>query len=342
MNIGIIYDEIFLKHYPGDWHPERPERLQAILRKLEAPEVAPLLTFLSPRKAEREEILWNHTEAHYERVASTAGQKHTQLDPDTGTSEHSFEAALYAVGAQFVGLDEIFRENFRYLFALVRPPGHHAEADRAMGFCLFNNVALAAHYALKVLKLSRVLIVDWDLHHGNGTQHSFYESPEVLYFSIHQFPYYPGTGRLEEIGRGEGEGYTVNIPLSAGCGDEEYITFFTQILKPVALKFKPEVLLISAGFDPYHEDPLGGMRVTAAGFGAMAAVLKDIAEEVEARGILFTLEGGYSLTGLAEGVAEVIQVLAGTRDPKLPEEYSSRTLKMVEEVRTFFSRWWDL
>jgi len=340
--IGIVYSEIFLKHRPGEWHPERPERLIRIGKRLAKEDLISLVSYLSPRKAEKEEILWNHTEAHYQRIAGTAGKPSVQLDPDTATSEESFEAALHAVGAQFVALDELFKENYPAVFCMVRPPGHHAEADQAMGFCLFNNVALAAHYALKRLKLSRVLIVDWDLHHGNGTQHSFYRSSEVLYFSTHQFPYYPGTGRMEEVGVAEGEGFTINLPLPAGFGDAEYQALFEEILKPIALQFKPEIIMVSAGFDPYREDPLGGMKLSAEGFGLLTRIIKEIAEEVCPGKILLTLEGGYSLVGLAEGIAEVIKVLAGEKSPRLSASPSPKAQEIIREARRVFSRYWDL
>ncbi|NPB09219.1 MAG: histone deacetylase [Thermodesulfobacteria bacterium] len=311
MNIAVVKDEIFLKHNPGDWHPERPERLERIYARLEEPDLANLVKVLCPREATFEELTWNHAPEYIKTIQQTAGQDHVQLDPDTITSPYTYEAAVKAVGAQFVGLDAIFKGQVAHVFALVRPPGHHAEYNRAMGFCIFNNVALAAHYAMRRLSCERVLIIDWDLHHGNGTQWSFYEDPRVVYFSTHQFPYYPGTGRVEEIGSGEGTGFTVNVPLPAGCGDPEYATVFRRVLVPVAKEFRPQVILISAGFDIYFGDPLGGMSVTPVGVAYLMRVVKELAHELCEGRILLTLEGGYSLQGLSDCTAAVILELAG-------------------------------
>jgi len=197
-------------------------------------------------------------------------------------------------------------QNPNSIFAFVRPPGHHAESGRGMGFCIFNNVAIAAEYAVEKYGVKRVLIVDWDLHHGNGTQHAFYDRPDILFFSSHQFPHYPGTGDFDEVGRGKGEGYTVNAPFSHGFGDKEYLSVYDRILRPVALEYKPELVLVSAGFDPYVKDPLGGIMLTAEGFGAIASIVRDIAERTCKGKVLLTLEGGYSPEGLHEGVRAVL------------------------------------
>jgi len=344
MKVAVVKDEIFLKHYPGDYHPERPERLAQIYRRLAEPDLAELVKDLSPRPATAEELLWNHAREHIERIAATAGKPHAQLDPDTATSPDSYEAALNAVGAQFVGLEALFEGSSGAVFALVRPPGHHAEYNRAMGFCLFNNVALAAHYALKRLKCERVLIVDWDLHHGNGTQHSFYESAQVLYFSTHQFPYYPGTGRIEEIGEGPGRGFTVNVPLPAGCQDEDYACVFREILVPVAEGFKPDVILVSAGFDIYFADPLGGMSVTPIGVAYLTRVVKDLAQRLCSGRLLLTLEGGYNLQGLAECVAAVILELSGRSiipgDRLADLEKSCGVSEVINQVKQVLKPYW--
>ncbi len=314
MSSLIIKDQIFLKHDPGFGHPESQERLRAIYHRLQKGDLESLIVEKRPRRASKEEIAWNHTPGYIDRIERTAGVDHFQLDPDTATSADSWDAACFAVGAGFEALDHIYSGQFDTAFALIRPPGHHAEKDHAMGFCLFNNVALAAHYAIERLGAERVLIVDWDLHHGNGTQHSFYDDNRVLYFSTHQYPYYPGTGAAMETGSGKGKGFTVNVPLSPGAGDREYASVFNLLLRPVALEFKPDVMLVSAGFDIYKDDPLGGMKVTEAGFAYLAQALHEMTALCRARGLLFCLEGGYNLTGLSEGVAEVIKSCSGKLD----------------------------
>ncbi len=303
----IIKDAIYLKHDPGFGHPESQERLRAVYKRMAQPDMLAITSERRPRRALKEEIAWNHTMNYVERIERTAGVDHYQLDPDTSTSADSWDAACFAVGGVFEALDAVHSREFHNGFALIRPPGHHAERDHAMGFCLFNNVAIGAWYAVKKLNAKRVLIVDWDLHHGNGTEHSFYEDNRVLYFSTHQYPYYPGTGGVVEIGAGKGRGYTVNVPMSPGAGDTEYAAIFNTLLAPIASQFNPDVVLVSAGFDIYKDDPLGGMKVTEAGFAYLSHKLCRIAESCAATGPVFCLEGGYNLTGLSEGVAAVIR-----------------------------------
>ncbi len=344
MPVAIIKDQIFLQHDPGEHHPEQPERLKRIYQRLEQPDLAEITTVLSPRAAIREELLWNHAPEYIDQIEATAGKIRVQLDPDTATSPDSYQAALKAVGAQFVGLEALFQGLCKAVFALVRPPGHHAEYDRAMGFCIFNNVALAAHYVLKRLQGKRVLIIDWDLHHGNGTQHAFYKSAEVLYFSVHQFPDYPGTGRAEEIGQGPGAGFNVNVPFPPGCGDKEYASAFRNILVPVAEQFSPDVILVSAGFDIYYADPLGGMSVTPVGIAYMTRVVKDLAEKLCQGRLLLTLEGGYNLQGLVECVSAVIFELFGRSiipDDRLQELQNCPGLTEVElHIKELLKPYW--
>lgn len=335
MSSLIIKDQIFLKHDPGFGHPESPERLRAIYNRLSHKDIKDFLVVKAPKKATREELAWNHSPQYIDRIAKTSGIDHYQLDPDTSTSADSWDTACFAVGGVFTALDEIFDGQLHTAFALIRPPGHHAEKDHAMGFCLFNNIALGAHYAIKVKRCQRVLIVDWDLHHGNGSQHSFYNNRQVLYFSTHQYPYYPGTGSAEETGEGEGEGFTINVPLGAGAGDKEYASIFNKLLEPVAIEFNPDLVLVSAGFDIYRDDPLGGMNVTVEGFFSLACKLIEISKKCADGRILFCLEGGYNLTGLKEGVAAVLRACTGTgkRDEKEIFEILNNADKEIIELK---------
>ena len=259
----------------------------------------------------REDLLRIHSPEHVARIAATAGQPFNSLDPDTGASARSYEAALLAAGAVVEATRQVAAKVAGNGFALVRPPGHHAERDRTKGFCLFNNVAVAAAFALDELSLRRVLIVDWDLHHGNGTQNSFYRDDRVLYFSTHMFPYFPGSGTLSENGAGHGEGYTVNVPLSGGQNDAAYAAIFNQVLVPVARQYEPELILVSAGYDIYHGDPLGTMAVSEAGFAYLTRVVGELASELCEGRLVLSLEGGYSLQGLRDGVLASLGELAG-------------------------------
>lgn len=306
---GIVRAEIFLEHDPGPWHVETPARLKAIYGLLDRGDLGDL-SVVTPRPATREEITLIHRPSHFDLIAGTAGQAQGYLDADTQTSARSFEAALEAAGGLIRLVEAVLDGELENGFALVRPPGHHAEANRAMGFCLFNNVAVAAAWAIKERGLTRIMIVDWDLHHGNGTQHSFYSDPRVLYLSTHQYPFYPGSGSLSEVGEGPGRGFTLNVPLSPGHGDQEYVAIFQKVLFPATRAFRPELILVSAGFDIYYGDPLGAMNVSPEGFAALTRLLKTAAEELCAGRLVFTLEGGYHVEGQAEGVGRVLEVLS--------------------------------
>lgn len=303
---GIVKDAKYMEHGAGFTHPESPERLRAIYKMLELPPMAGKFIPIPPRPAAIDELALIHSAAYIDSVAATAGRPYTPLDPDTATTAESFAAARLAAGGLLSAIDSVVSGAVDNAFALIRPPGHHAEANAAMGFCLFNNVAIGAMHAIKKRHMERVLIVDWDLHHGNGTQHSFYDDNRVLYFSTHQYPYYPGTGALEENGRGAGLGFTINVPLRPGAGNARYLNIFRKILQPVALQFKPELVLVSAGFDIYKQDPLGGMEVTPEGFACLTRVLLDIADACCGGRLVMTLEGGYHIQGQTEGIKKVL------------------------------------
>ncbi len=345
--IGVVRHPIYREHDMGLYHPESPERLQAIEREINRTSFKDPLIEIEPRPALTKELQRVHSLSYIHQISSTSG-KNVRLDPDTSTSPKSYDAALLAAGGVIEAVNKVLEGKVDQAFALVRPPGHHAEDDRAMGFCLFNNVAIAAKHALEDKKLKRILIVDWDLHHGNGTQHSFYSDPRVIYFSTHQYPYYPGTGSLQEIGEGEGEGYTINVPLTTGNGDEEYANIFRQILIPVGQSFSPELILVSAGFDIHKGDPLGGMNVTETGFARLAHLILKLAEETCGGRVVFTLEGGYNVEGEAKAVVQILHTLQGELpfDPKEREKAEDQALKKIlptlDRIKSIYRPYWKV
>ncbi len=346
---GIVKDERYLEHVADTYHPESHERLQAVHKMLQETGLQGKLAEISPRMALEEELELNHTRKYIELVASTAGRAYTMLDPDTYACAKSYATAKLAVGGTLAAVEKVIRGDLDNAFALIRPPGHHAESNRAMGFCLFNNVAIAAAYAIQTHGVRRALIIDWDLHHGNGTQHSFYDRKDVLYFSTHQFPYYPGTGSIHETGNGAGRGFTVNVPLHPGPGDAEYMEVFEEILEPIALEYEPEIIFVSAGFDTYYQDPLGGMQVTPAGFANLAKIVLEMAQKTCKGKVVFVLEGGYHLQGLRDSIQEVLktmreEILTAGRDEKIRQKADAGMvgpiLKKVKEAQKTF--WKDL
>ncbi len=329
MPVGIVKDPLYLEHITDEYHPECPERLGRIYSMLPSIDSSGIV-YVKPRMATHEEIAFVHDMGYVERIAATGSLGYTRLDPDTSASPRTYDAALLAAGGTLSLADSILAGEVESGFALVRPPGHHAERSRAMGFCIFNNIAIAARYLQQTKGLGRVLIVDFDLHHGNGTQHCFYSDPTVLYFSTHQFPYYPGTGWYEETGEGEGKGYNINVPMSYGMNDQDYLFVFREVLSPLADIFKPEIVLVSAGFDTYHNDPLGGMSVTEGGYSAMTGMLLDISKKHCGGMLLFALEGGYDLSGLASSTKAVITMMKG--EPVFDQEYKGNPCGGVVEV----------
>jgi acetoin utilization deacetylase AcuC-like enzyme len=300
---GLLYDGIFLRHQTGTGHPEKPQRLTAIIQRLKENGLLSQLTALAPAPASPEWLTTIHTPQYVERVRTSCKNGAPYLDSgDTPVSSESYEVAVAAVGGVLSAIDAVMAGKVGNAFCAIRPPGHHAQKDRAMGFCLFNNVAIAARYVQKRHNCHKVLIVDWDVHHGNGTQAAFYDDPTVLYFSVHRSPFYPRTGFEAERGTGDGLGLTVNIPLPAGSGDNDYYRVLKEKLMPAAFAFHPDFVLISAGFDAHRDDPLGGMGLTAHGYGELTRMVKEIAEKCCNGRLVSVLEGGYGLEGLAESV----------------------------------------
>ncbi len=337
MRVGLYDDPLFRRHDAGPGHPERPERLEALRRGLRPLE--PRLQLLEPREATREELLRVHTPDHVAAMERTEGQT-MRLDVDTQVGPHSYRAALRAAGAVVLAVDGVLDGRLDRAFCAVRPPGHHAEGDRAMGFCLFNNVAVGAAWAL-ARGLERVMIIDFDVHHGNGTQSTFYADPRVLYVSSHAYPFYPGTGGASELGEGRGRGFTLNLPLPAGCGDAEYAALYREVVAPIGRFFDPQLTLVSAGFDPHVDDPLAEMRVTPAGFAVVMGACVETAGGAAAGRVVGVLEGGYDLAGIEASSAEVVKVLLGEKSAEV-QERSPLGDRLVLECRRRFSEFWRL
>ena len=342
MSVILIHSDRFAEHQTPPGHPERPERAEVMdavadqWRERGAEIVA-------PRAATHEQLARVHDPDYIRRISETA-LKSRQLDPDTYTSPESYEISLLAAGAAIDAVERVMAGSHHAAVAMVRPPGHHAERGRAMGFCLFNNVAVAAAHA-RAEGAAKVAIVDYDVHHGNGTQHIFEADRHVLYVSTHQFPYYPGTGAADEIGRQTGLGFTVNVPLEVGAVDDDYRMAFSAIVLPVLRQFEPDLILVSAGFDAHERDPLGGMRLTTAAFAAMTLDLRAVAEECCRGRIVSITEGGYDLQALGSSLDAVIAAHAGEASPaQWPSSgiAPSRGEAAVAEVRPILAPFWTI
>jgi acetoin utilization deacetylase AcuC-like enzyme len=337
----LVADRRYMNHFAGQVHPERPARIAAMIEMAESLK-RDALKHCAPREASREELALCHSEQYVASVERTAKQERTDFDPDTHASADTWATARLAAGGVLTAVEAVADGDADNAFAIVRPPGHHALPDSAMGFCFFNNVAIAARWLVKIRGMRRVLIVDWDVHHGNGTQDIFYESPAILYMSTHQYPFYPGTGSFDEIGEGAGVGFTVNAPLPATFGDSEYLRVFDQLLSPIARQFKPEFVLISAGFDAHYRDPLGGMRLTEDGFLAMTRRLQRIADECCEGKMVAALEGGYDLRALAECGRNVIDELGRDGDGQVAvAKDGQRALPIIQRASYFLKNCWQ-
>lgn len=349
-SVLLVYSPRFLEHNAEIEHIETPERLVATLDVLEKLKILDCLEIVSPRPASRGEVLAVHTEAHLASLARAARGGGGYLDPDTHVSPPSEEVAFLAAGAVLTALDEIFSGRTSKAFCLLRPPGHHALPARGMGFCLLNNLAIGAKYAQLKKGISRILIVDWDAHHGNGLQDVFYDDGDVLYISLHQYPHYPGTGHLDEVGNKNGRGFTVNFPFPPGTDGKSYHRAFEQIILPIGERFKPELVMVAAGYDGHFADPLSGLRLSSNDFSMMSGYLSRLAGEFAGGRLIVSLEGGYNLKSLSHSIARTLIELgeleisaedpfqihsAGGCDPRAAQH----VLDAVKEVQ---SQFWPL
>lgn len=343
---GIVLDRRYADHCTAPGHPECSERLDVLQEMAQAPDMRTHFRFIEPRRAGIEALLSVHSPDYIQCLEDTEGKACTYLDADTQTSPFSHETAQLAAGGLCRAIDLVQEGELDNAFALVRPPGHHAERSKAMGFCLYNNVAVGVRYAQNHLGFKRIMVVDWDLHHGNGTQHCFEDDPSVLFFSIHQVSSFPGSGKLSEVGKGSGRGRTINLPLLAGSGDGEYALLMERVLKPIALEFKPELILVSAGFDIHADDPLGGMRVTPQGFAALTRSVLNTADACCRGKVVLTLEGGYDLKGLKESVRSVLLEMAGLQKTNLDDIIAKADIKRLKvllwRIKRVHGRHWPM
>ncbi|MCZ6674716.1 MAG: histone deacetylase [Verrucomicrobia bacterium] len=307
----LYYHPLSLQHDTGSGHPERSDRIQALLDHLEKTGLNSQCIWKTPEPATLEAIQTNHSLDYIKMVQQVAAGGGGPLDADTILSSKSYEAALMSSGACIQGVDTVCKGNAPNAFCMNRPPGHHSRRSTAMGFCLFNNIAIGARHALKQHGLERVFILDWDVHHGNGTQESFYEDESVFYCSIHQSPLYPGTGMPYETGDGEGEGFTLNLTVSSGTRGNIYESLLNEKVLPAMRDFQPELIMISAGFDAHRRDPLAGVQLEDEDFGMLTSGVLDAANDICEGRVVSVLEGGYDLEGLAGGVEQHLRGLLG-------------------------------
>jgi acetoin utilization deacetylase AcuC-like enzyme len=302
-NLGFIYHPDYLRHDTGSGHPERPQRLEALIQHMLPTPLWGLMSHLRPSAASLESIHLIHPERHTAMVKVRCQVGEQLLDEgDTHVCKDSYDIALLAAGGVLQAIDEVMAGRLTRAFCAVRPPGHHAESSKVMGFCLFNNIAIGARYAQTNHGIERVAIVDWDVHHGNGTQQIFYEDDSVLFISLHQYPYYPGTGAASERGAGRGEGFTLNCPMGAGSVEKDYIDAFQAQILPALHRFQPQLLMISAGFDAHADDPLAGIKLTDDSYRRMTELLLEISDTYCDGRVVSVLEGGYNLEALARSV----------------------------------------
>lgn len=346
---GFVYHDEYLRHDTGSFHPENAKRLVAIMEKLKEKNFTEKLYKIEPRMATEEEIKYVHEDTYVKEVEEICNRGGGMLDPDTPVCRDSYKIALLSAGGALKAVEEVMSSNVRNAFALTRPPGHHATRDRGMGFCIFNNIAIVAEHLKRKYGFKRILIVDWDVHHGNGTQEIFFEDPSVLYFSTHQYPHYPGTGRVREVGEGEGKGFTINVPLPPGTNNKDYLYVMNKILVPIGMAFSPEFVLVSAGFDSHVGDPLASMSLTSDSFGLFTDKIRHIAEKKSNGRVVILLEGGYNLKALSESVLFVFNSLSGLgfekeeeieriKESKISESVNKRVAEVKEEQVKYWKK----
>tara|TARA_Y100000588_G_C14258928_1_gene926732 strand:+ start:479 stop:1504 length:1026 start_codon:yes stop_codon:yes gene_type:complete len=335
-NAHLIWSQRFLKHVPPVGHPEQVARA-SVMQKVAEGWISDGGSASEPNQGAAEHILRVHSRQHFENIEKTAGSNF-RFDQDTYASPESSLVAKLAVGASIDAVD--YALSGKPAVAFVRPPGHHAEQDRAMGFCFYNNIAIAASYALSSGR-KKIAIVDYDVHHGNGTQWMFYDDPRVLYISIHQYPFYPGTGAADDVGRNDGAGFTVNIPLAAGAGDADYMLLLNRLVIPILRQFNPDLLLLSSGYDAHVDDPLGGMNLSTRGFAEIMRKLREVSDECCEGRIITVTEGGYNLGVLEECLAVTLEIMAGVtfdsfEGNRKAEELAETSLDKVLSAQSSF------
>lgn len=333
LKVGVIRDVRYLEHKPGLVHPESPSRLRSVYRMLDK-EFADRLIEIEPKLATLEQLQMAHTPSYIDLIMSTAERDFTPLSSDTFVSAKSYHAAWLAAGAGVTAVDALMAKEVRVCFCLVRPPGHHAVTDRAGGFCIFNNIGIAAKYAIERYGLERILIIDWDIHHGNALQDLFYNDRRVLYLSSHYMGWYPNTGDWDETGEAEGAGYTVNIPVPKELKDDDIVHVYRNVLNPIVRKFKPQFVMVAAGFDAHERDPLGRTHLTEKAYRHLTQIVLQMSDAGAGAPLLFSLEGGYDSRALANSVREVFDMLAfrGRRD-KIPVKVTRRAEEIIQKLR---------
>ncbi len=336
--VGVIRDSRYLEHKPGLVHPEAPSRLRSVYRMLDK-EFENRLVQIEPKLATLEQLQMAHTPTYIDLIMSTAERDFTPLSSDTFVSAKSYLAAWLAVGAGISGVDALMNREVRSCFSLVRPPGHHALADRAGGFCIFNNIGIAAKYAMEKYGLERILIIDWDIHHGNALQDLFYKDSRVLYFSSHYMGWYPNTGDWDETGEADGAGYTVNVPVPKELEDDDIIHLYQNVLNPIVRKYKPQLIMVAAGFDGNERDPLGRTRLTEMAYRKLTQIVLQVSDTGNGAPLFFSLEGGYDSRALASSVREVLDMLAfNGRRERLANLPTKRAEEMLRKLRRTHSR----